>query len=79
MNENLYTLICPNCGEIYKHVKRVRVCSVCGSVAVEPPLTDVECEKILEGDGEKVKAHPTGHSKVEDTSGRTPEDGGRTF
>lgn len=69
-------LICPNCGNRQDSIFRAAVCVECGNVAVIPPLTEGEFEKVGE-DNEPIKPEP----KKRPASGisRTPEDGGRVF
>jgi len=75
VNENLYTLICPNCGNTYSHIKRAMVCPNCGNIAQLPVFTDDECDEILsnDGDGPLPKANVKIAEKMKD---RAPEDGG---
>ena len=78
MNENLYTLICPNCGKTYRHIKKSMICPQCGNVAQLPILSDDQCDEILQADGSKAlpKTNIEKRESKERLKDRAPENGG---
>jgi predicted amidophosphoribosyltransferase len=75
MTKNTYTIMCPNCGKTYEHIKKAMICTQCGNVAKVPPLSDGAFEKLAEGEG--LKDLPAIEKKDEtDTRDRPAEDGG---
>lgn len=75
VEENVYTLMCPNCGKTYQSINKAMICLKCGNVAQLPVLSDEQCDEILESDGSKPlpKANVKREEKLKD---RAPENGG---